>query len=262
MTQVFEPVKFGEVSEADYAALKCDHSLPKTKWRLKLEGRTDSLADHARNGRGDDGLVTNIVEDRGIKEPIWPPAGQVPSLAAIKKGNPGTWPHQAHHLIPWQTLDKHDVRRFLDPGWKGSKLASEANYSVNHGRNGKFMPYVSSLPEWQRTSNADRKQAIAEEVMDKLGIQLHQGPHKTEAYGAGARGYKKMVTELLNGIRLTENLHQQTCKVCEAAKTGDKFPPRKEVSVKLDWASGRLERAIDSNETFVSLLAYFWWDVS
>ena len=96
--------------------------------------------------------------------------------------------------------------------------------------------------------------------MTKLNLQLHQGPHKTESYGEGARGYKKMVTEFLNAIRLTEHLHQRSWGLCAANKKGDKLPPRKAVSLKLDWASGRLERAIDNNETFVSRRAYFWWD--
>ena len=114
MTQAIEPVFFAKVQSGGGTETPCDHSAPKTGWRCVLQGKT---ASH---------LVENISRDRKIKRPTWPAPNGSNSLADVSRSK-RTWPHEAHHLIPWQQLKKHPVRQFLK---KGSKLLVDANYSV------------------------------------------------------------------------------------------------------------------------------------
>lgn len=247
MTQALEPVFFAPLKDARPGESKCSHEQPKTGWRCVLEGKT----------RG--GLIENLQRDRSIPEPLWPPPDGRNSVHAIRRGPPACWPHEAHHLIPWQQLRDHPVKAYVSRKARGSKLLADANYSVNHGNNGKFLPFVSDLKEWRNAKDKD-KQAIAERVMTELGLQLHQGRHSSKSYGGGKVGYKARVKELLDKIRQAEISHLQVCKECQAKSDKNKFPPREQMTGKLDRVSERLEKEIDNGDIFVSRRAYLWWD--
>jgi hypothetical protein len=247
MTEAAESVFFSPLKDVKVGESKCDHQQPKTGWRCVLEGKT----------RG--GLIENLLRDRSIAEPVWPPATGSNSVEYIRKGSPGTWPHEAHHLIPWQQLRDHSVKTYLSKRARGSKLLADANYSVNHGNNGKFLPFVSDLKEW-KAARAQGKQQLAERVMNKLGLQLHQGKHSSSSFGGGKKGYKARVKELLDKVRDSEVSHLTSCKACEDKAEGKKYPPREQMTRKIDRVSERLEREIDSGDVFVSRRAYLWWD--
>lgn len=244
MTQIIEPVLFAPLSDTPVGESPCDHSEPKTNWRLVLGGKT----------RGH--LIENLNRDRKIAEPIWPPPSGTNSIGAVSSGTPGHWPHEAHHLIPWQQLSKHNVKQFLK---KGEKLRADANYSVNHGNNGKFLPFASDLTEWKGAS-VKKKQELAEQIMSKLGLQLHQGKHSMSPYGAGKKGYKTRVKEMLDSARDSETKHTRACKPCADNKDNSKLPPREQMTRKLDGISRRLEGEINSAKIFVSKRAYLAWD--
>lgn len=244
MTQVLEPVFFSPFSELKPADMQCDHSASKKGWRFVEEGNTDP------------GLVANIKRDRGMAKPVWPPLSLKNSMASVLPGPSGQWPSQAHHLIPHKQLASHPVKQFLKTG---EKLLADANYSVNHGNNGKFMPYVSDLSEWATSTD---KQALANQMMKAAGIQLHQGPHSFKSYGGGKTGYKDEVDRLLKRIHMLELLHKKSCQPCKSKADGDKFPPREPMTRKVDWVSSRLEQEINANNIFVSRRAYLWWDAN
>lgn len=245
MTELVEPVFFSPLSDTPAGETPCNHDQPKTGWRCVLEGKT----------RGS--LIENLQRDRSIAEPVWPPPDGSNSIEAIIKGNPGCWPHEAHHLIPWQQLRDHPVKAHLSKKGRGSKLLEDANYSVNHGNNGKFLPFVSDLKEWKKSRD---KQQLAERAMNILCLQLHQGRHSSSSYGGGKKGYKARVKELLDKIRDSEVSHLQACKPCADKAEKNKFPPREQMTRKVDRVSQRLEKEIDRGDIFVSRRAYLWWD--
>ena len=224
---------------------KCDHTEEKQNWKCVLEGQT---ADH---------LTSNISRDRNIAEPVWPPPTGGRSLVNCRKGNPGIWPHQAHHLIPWQQLQKHDVTIYLaeTPPHRAGKMWADNNYSVNHGKNGKFMPYASDLAEWAASGNP---QKIAEDLMDLVSNQLHQSRHSFTQYEGADDGYKTRVNEYLRRIADHGLKHPNFCDVCKNNKKANKLPPRAAIVRFVDKASELLERDIDDMDIFVSKRAAVW----
>ena len=242
MTQVAEPVFFSPIAEVPIGESKCDHTEPKDGWRVVLAGKT----------RGH--LIENLNRDRKVAEPVWPPPSGKNSIEGVISGSPGAWPHEAHHLVPWQQLGKHAVKAHLK---KGSKLLADANYSVNHGNNGKFLPFASDLAEWRKSKD---KQALAERLMSTVGLQLHQGRHSTASFGGGKKGYKARVQELLDKIRDSELTHLKVCKECLGKKDGSKYPPRAQMTRKVDFVSKRLDTEINGGAIFVSKRAYLAWD--
>jgi A nuclease family of the HNH/ENDO VII superfamily with conserved AHH len=243
MPQAGESVFFSTFSDFKPVEMKCDHTASKVGWRFVGVGKTDP------------GLIENMLRDRGVAKPVWPPASKSRSIDFVEPGAGGIWPSQAHHLIPHKQLAGHPIKQYLQAG---DKLLADSNYSVNHGNNGKFMPYVSDVIEWKK-ANAIEKHKLANRMMQAAGIQLHQGPHSFKSYGGGKVGYKDEVDRLLKRIHVGEWLHHKRCEQCKSKANGNKFPPRETMSRKVDWVSSRLEYAINANNTFVSHRAYLWW---
>lgn len=218
---------------------KCEHNSESTSWKCKLDGSSDSLA-------------KNIVAHCGVREPVWP----APTGTSINDCNAHCWPHQAHHLIPWEQLKKHPVVQWLSasPPVGSGKLISDNDYSVDHGMNGKFMPYVSVVDEW-RSASAEERSALAHRIMSLVGIQLHQGRHSAKKYGAGEVGYKTRVKEYLDRIHGNCHFHhskEPPCKDCQGKTEAGKLPPRRNVVRFMDRASTCLEVDINTGRIFVS----------
>lgn len=209
---------------------RCEHKPPKTSWKCNLDG----------DGRR---LGNNLVSQVGVPRPATP--------ASLLQVTERSWPSQAHHLIPWQQLRKHAVSQWLAaaPPVVPAKLTDDNSYDVDHGLNGKFMPYASALPEWASASAA-KKVAIANRVMAVAGIQLHQGRHSKTKYAAGEAGYKTRVDEYLTAIHVNSLAH--SCEECAAKKTDGKVAPRKNVVRFVDGASARLEVEINVGKIYVS----------
>jgi hypothetical protein len=227
--------------------LQCGHNANKEGWKCVLEGKTDSH------------LTTNITRDRNIDRPSWPPAT---GKKTIDNCDRSTFPHQSHHLIPWKTLRKHPMVIFIaenPPEGTGTKtIWKDNNYSINHGNNGKFMPYASDLEEWALAGGESAKQELAEKLMDKLGIQLHQSKHGTIRAEGVEQQYKDQVKEYLGLIHDHALTHPSTCEECISKKKDDLWPPREGLANLLDMASRLLENDIDTNRIFVSKYAAKW----
>ena len=209
----------------------CEHKPEAQKWVCKLDGESTRLAG-------------NITDHKDIPKPSVP--------ARLSGVTSDSWPSQAHHLIPWQQLLKHPVTQWLAK--KKQKLRGDNDYSVDHGNNGKFMPYASDLREWSG-ANTDRKRAIVEAVMTAAGIQLHQGPHSYKPYGVGEDGYKTRVGEYLDAIKANSHDHfsaKPPCEDCKNKADGKKLPPRRNVVRYMDGASKFIEGDIDTGKIFVS----------
>jgi hypothetical protein len=224
---------------------KCAHTDDKPGWKCNLEGETSGH------------LTSNIPRDKKIPEPIWPPSNGSLTLASCKAGNPGVWPSQAHHLIPWKQLKPHRVTSFLAeaPPEAPAKIWADNNYSVNHGNNGKFMPFASNLLDW---GTAKDQQKVAEDLMDLVTIQLHQSRHSHTQYDGAKQGYKTRVERYLKEIADPAMKHPDNCDECKGKKNGDKWPPRAGMVAFVDKASALLEQDIDDMDIFVSQRAAIW----
>lgn len=208
---------------------KCELKEKKESWTCVLGGNSSNLA-------------VNITRDRKKPKPPWP------ASMSVKDCDKDTFPSQAHHLIPHTQLAKDPVKQFL----KGAKLTGDNNYSVNHGNNGKFMPYASPLKEWVK-AKGDNKQDVADELMSRVGIQLHQGPHSFTKYEGAEAGYKERVKEYLKIIRdsaLKHNTEENPCEDCGGDRK--KQPPRRNIVKAMDQASSLLEMDIMAGDIFVS----------
>ena len=117
MTQV--TLKVTPLEKVMIEDVKCDYKPEDTPWKANLAGNSETLGNNLGNK---------------------PNAGSVAELSRTQ------WPSQAHHLIPHLTLKDHAVAKWLK---EGSILFADTKYNVDHENNGKWMPYASSLPEWQ-----------------------------------------------------------------------------------------------------------------
>jgi hypothetical protein len=226
-----------EAGEAFAAALaktdekvKCQYKKPKDEWKCVLGGDSGHLE-------------TNIKRDRGKAKPETPA-----SLAQVTKSR---WPSQAHHLIPHVQLSGHVVTEWIAES--KDALLGDCNYSVNHGLNGKFMPYASSLSDW-KSASTEKKVKIANKVMKAAGIQLHQGAHSYEPYNENQDGYKTRVEEYLEKVKDQSVGHYDPETGCEECRetTNGKVPPRRNTVSMLDRASKQLDKDIRKGEIAVS----------
>jgi hypothetical protein len=93
------------------------------------------------------------------------------------------FPLQAHHLIPKNTLPKHQVCVWLCQKWNKNKryqLDEDAPYNTDHANNGYAMPDALRLKEWKSAQSAADRTAVAFRVMAQTKVQLHQGSHADE----------------------------------------------------------------------------------
>lgn len=233
MTQVGELVAvLIDIMQKD---AKCEYKPDDHEWHCNLEGD---------GGR----LRTNLAKHLGVVEPK-----QVTSIDDVSAT---AWPSQAHHLIPWQQLKGHPVTQWLaeSPPKGAGKMFADSGYDVDHGNNGKFMPYSSALKEWA-VANAAEKTALSRKVMALAAMQLHQGPHSTKGYGVGECGYKTRVGEYLDAINnhaLSHFAAPAQCADCEGKKQNGKYPPRRNIVRYLDRASTYLEVDINLMRIYVS----------
>jgi hypothetical protein len=219
---------------------KCDHTVDKTSWKCVMEGQTTNS------------LVPNIKRDRDVAEPTWPAPNGGRSIKDVSRGA-SIWPHQAHHLIPWQQLQDEPASRYLDS--KKNAITGPNNYSVNHGNNGLFMPYSADLAEWDTTAD---QQELSEKLMDLVLVQLHQSRHSFTQYEGAEQGYKARVKQYLKTISDNGLTHTAMCPPCQQKQDGKKLPPRANIVSAMDRASRNLERDIGDLDIFVSRRAATW----
>jgi hypothetical protein len=211
---------------------ECEYEPPNTNWKCNLDGDSSRLAE-------------NITRHMHVPKPTTPKSADELSSTC--------WPCQAHHLIPWQQLRKHSVTQWVaaNPPQVAGKVIKDTKYDVDHGANGKFMPYASDLPEW-KSATTSQKEELVRKVMGFAGIQLHQGPHSYKKYSVGEDGYKSRVDEYLSRINKHLLNHMQNCPDCKDKMQDDKVPPLNNVVLYLDKASERIEVDINLGRIFVS----------
>jgi hypothetical protein len=225
VTEVGESVAVlvGEMDKKE----ECDYKPEETKWRCNLSGNSTTLGNNL---------------------------GNKPDASKESELSSGSWPSQAHHLIPHKQLAAHPVSKWLK---KGSILYGDTQYDVDHRNNGKWMPYASSLAEWRR-SGVRKKRDLMFKVMRLSGIQLHQGRHSRSPYGVGQLGYKERVDQYLDKIRNNAVSHAKgppPCDDCSSKKDGKLLPPRDNTVRYVDRASALIEGDIDNCLIFVSRIA-------
>jgi hypothetical protein len=224
---------FRQWMEEQSEDVKCD-AKKGAGWKCNLVGDATTLGNNIGNYPG--------------KKP------KPPTPRSIDDVTDSDWPSQAHHLIPHQQLIKHPVTRWLttNPKRASKTIYKDNDYDVDAGVNGKWMPYVSSLPEWKKASKK-KKQDLANKVMKAAGIQLHQGPHSFKPYGPSDPGYKTRVGEYLKAIVDNALEHDESgCDPCSKAADADKKAPRRTIARFVDNASENLEADIDACRIFVS----------
>lgn len=93
------------------------------------------------------------------------------------------FPLQAHHLIPKNTLPKHQVCVWLCKKWSKNdlyQLEEDTEYNTDHANNGYAMPDALRLKEWKTAASSADKVGVAFRVMEQTKVQLHQGSHAEE----------------------------------------------------------------------------------
>lgn len=227
MTDIGEMVHL--VVSIDKGDKKCDYKPEKTQWKANLVGSSEALA--ARMGSKPDAKTRSAITNT-------------------------QWPSQAHHLIPHKTLINHSLKKWLDS--EGGFIYAPTKYNVDHKNNGKWMPFASSLAEWETSTTAE-KRAIMFEVMRISGIQLHQGPHsKKNDYGVAKWPYKARVEQYLDKIKNSAVSHyagSNACADCKSKRENGKYPPRENTVTYVDTASGCINREINQLLIFVSRIA-------
>lgn len=210
---------------------KCNFKPDQHKWRANLAGDSETLA----------GFL-----DKKMKKPK---ASKESELSS------SSWPSQAHHLIPHLTLIDHPVAEWLKAG---EKIYHDTKYNVDHSNNGKWMPYASSLPEWE-TGTPAQKRALMFKIMGLAKIQMHQGKHSgSNNYGVGVKPYKSRVRDYLEAIQnhaISHYAGSNACKDCKGNKNANKFPPTENTVRYVDKASSLLEKDINACRIFVSRIA-------
>jgi hypothetical protein len=210
----------------------------------------------------------------------------------LAKVTPGFFPVQAHHLIPKNFLPEHRVCTWLAIKYKKNKkyeLRYDSSYDNDDADNGYCMPYASPLKEWK--GGPAKKAAVAFAVMEKVGIQLHQGSHATvldpqtledlagkpispdisetepgsdsdemEAAQIHEPGYLNAVKVLLNAVDAKALSHAEGCTICRRKKKGKKTLalPTAGAAALMHRVSAIIKVLIDANLMFVSGYGYYY----
>lgn len=223
--------------------------------------------------------------------------GVVPPKAAGTKWkmsmvSPTNFPIQAHHLIPKNFLPDQQVCVWLAIKYKKHpkyELRYDSSYDTDDADNGYCMPYATPLAEW--TGDQSKKTACAFGVMERAGIQLHQGSHATlldaakleqlagqsiipeisgldggpgsdeyEEESIHAPGYLNTIKKLLKVVADAALAHVEHCLECQKKKQGKKtlVLPSQRVVDMMHRVSSITKTLIDANVVHVSGYAYYY----
>jgi len=199
----------------------------------------------------------------------------IPDKALIKKID-GKWdlescsksifPYQVHHLIPKKYLPEHPVCVWLAKECNDHpkyQLVADSNYDTDHANNGYCMPFVSTTYQWKAAGSNEAAQVlVAQDMMERTGIQLHQGSHSKTNFGEEvedieSEGYLQAAEDLLDLVSARAEIHTEKCSVC--SKDGSGKPntqPLEKMVAHMDMVSNILKLKIDANNIFVSERAY------
>ncbi len=216
-------------------------------------------------------------------------AGTSWDLSMVNEKN---FPVQAHHLIPKNFLPDHKVCRWLAIKYKKDpvyELKYDSDYDTDAEENGYCMPYATPMAEWK--GDQSEKSACAFKVMEKTGVQLHQGSHATvldadkiaalagrpiiptivdTGGGAGtdeleeakihSPGYLNRVKILLNVVDAKALAHAKKCPICQKTKEGGKIKvlPTQDMTRLMHRVSKIIKILCTANVMHVSGYAYYY----
>ncbi|HTU65329.1 MAG TPA: hypothetical protein VMF52_05235 [Steroidobacteraceae bacterium] len=203
-----------------------------------------------------------------------------------------SFPVQAHHLIPKNFLPDHPVCRWLAIKYKKDaefELKYDSDYDTDDSDNGYCMPYATPMKEWG--GDANRKVAVAFQVMEKAKVQLHQGSHATvldaaklqamagqdivptvydTGGGAGSDemeeakihepGYLNRVKLLLSMVDEKALAHAENCPVCKKNKKDGKtlVMPSQDTTKLMHRVSKIIKILVKADVMHVSGYAYYY----
>ena len=179
-----------------------------------------------------------------------------------------TFPYQSHHLVPEKQLPKHVVTVWLtdSPKQKHPKyeLKKDTSYDTNAAENGYFMPFASTTHQWYSASGAVTRGKVCYEMMRRVQIQLHQGPHSSRDYleepDIETAGYKQQVSEFLTMIFQRGGQHYEECKKCKSkASPRIKVRPLNAIVRQMYTASELLKVLLVAQRIFVSKRAALYF---
>jgi hypothetical protein len=238
-------------------------------------------------------LYTNMENNRASH--VEKGLGYVPSKSAGTQWNLSmvteeNFPVQAHHLIPKNFLPDHKVCRWLAIKYKKDplyELKYDSDYDTDDSDNGYCMPYATPMSEWG--GDQSKKTAVAFKVMEKTGVQLHQGSHATvldaakmeamageaiiptivDSPGGGDPmeeakihhpGYLNRVKILLNVVDAKALAHAKKCPVCQKNKEGGKIKvlPMKEMTTLMHRVSKIIKLLLKADVMHASGYAYYY----
>ncbi|MFT7185300.1 MAG: hypothetical protein ACI84K_000675 [Pseudohongiellaceae bacterium] len=198
----------------------------------------------------------------------------IPDKALIKKID-GKWdlescsksifPYQAHHLIPKKYLPTHSVCVWLTSKWTKNRkyqLTADSNYDTDHANNGYCMPFVSNTYQWKAANGNEAAQiVVAQSMMKKTGIQLHQGSHSKTNFGEEvedieSEGYLQVAKDLLDLVSARAVIHISKCKICKGDGKKPNVQPLESIVSQMDMVSNILKLKLEANIIFVSERAF------
>lgn len=188
---------------------------------------------------------------------------------------PTIFPFETHHLIPKNTLNQHDVCRWLTkhkrregkpsadnaPAAKYA-LERDTKYSTDHWKNGLCLPTPDKTDAWNDVTTEAKKTRAYERLMEKTEKQAHKGGHSDKKTATPTtKGYISQVNTLLDLVADRTLAHVEGCNICkvDTTTTPIKVQPLDRVVNHVDGVSRILEARIAAKKIFVSRQAADYW---
>lgn len=185
------------------------------------------------------------------------------------KAFPNDWGWAAHHLIPVGSLKSHNLRKYLDKDYSGSKVSCNAGYNVNGVTNGKWLIGSAKLQAVLKDSDiieivtrecerhgikigkslySSMSKDAREQLKDSLnfkdwlfGTMLHYKLQFHDSHSA-SDGYNDFIKQILNKVKVNlKRLNNECPGGSQCKKAGKKPMAPHRISRRLDFISGRLD---------------------
>jgi len=238
-----------------------------TSWKVRISGLGGDEPTPARLLKSMEKHGEDIPDKKLIKK--------IDGKWDIESCSANNFPFQTHHLIPKKYLPEHPVCVWLTTKWTQNRryqLIADSNYDTDHANNGYCMPFVSSTYQWKLktwvasngklASNEEEVQnLVSQDMMEKTGIQLHQGSHSETSFGEEvedieSKGYLETVKDYLDLVSRRAMVHIKKCEICKGDGGKPNVQPLDSIVNHMDMVSNILKLKLVANEIFVSKRAY------
>jgi hypothetical protein len=142
------------------------------------------------------------------------------------------------------------------------QLTADSNYDTDHANNGYCMPFVSNTYQWKAANGNEAAQiVVAQSMMKKTGIQLHQGSHSKTNFGEEvedieSEGYLQVAKDLLDLVSARAVIHISKCEICKGDGKKPNVQPLESIVSQMDMVSNILKLKLEANIIFVSERAF------